>query len=84
MRWRECRNYNSEVFRLRAGWDEVTKQLDTDKRENKDLAGKIKDLLDQLGEGGCSIRDLDTQWGRLEMVKEEHQELPEQAEATLE
>ena len=47
---RECRNYNSEVFRLRAGWEEVNEQLDAVKRENKNLAEEIKDLLDQLGE----------------------------------
>ena len=58
---RECRNYNSEVFRLRAGWEEVNEQLDTVKRENKNLAEEIKDLLDQLGEGGRSIHDLDKQ-----------------------
>ena len=29
--------------------------LDTVKRENKNLAEEIKDLLDQLGEGGRSM-----------------------------
>merc|ERR1712123_279532 len=32
--------------------------LDIVKRENKNLADEIKDLLDQLGEGGRSIHDL--------------------------
>merc|ERR1712029_1229408 len=50
---RECRNYNSEVFRLRAGWEE------------------INDQLDQLGEGGRSIHELDKQRRRLEVEKEE-------------
>merc|ERR1712141_289936 len=31
------------------------KQLDVVKRENKNLADEIKDLLDQLGDGGRSI-----------------------------
>ena len=31
------------------------------KRENKNLAEEIKDLLDQLGEGGRSIHELDKQ-----------------------
>merc|ERR1719508_186831 len=35
--------------------------LITEKRENKNLADEIKDLLDQLGEGGRSIHDLDKQ-----------------------
>merc|ERR1711899_505188 len=33
----------------------------TVKRENKNLADEIKDLLDQLGEGGRSIHELDKQ-----------------------
>merc|ERR1719150_53433 len=58
---KECRNYNSELFRLKAAWDETTQQLDIVKRENKNLADEIKDLLDQLGDGGRSIHELDKQ-----------------------
>jgi hypothetical protein len=32
---KENRNYNSELFRLRAAHDEVVEQLDVVKRENK-------------------------------------------------
>merc|ERR1712036_195379 len=46
--------------------------------------GEIKDLLDQLGEGGRSIHDLDKQRRRLEQEKEELQAALEEAEATLE
>merc|ERR1739848_286151 len=59
-------------------------QLDIVKRENKNLADEIKDLLDQLGEGGRSIHDLDKQRRRLEQEKEELQAALEEAEATLE
>merc|ERR1711909_262751 len=52
--------------------------------ENKNLADEIKDLLDQLGEGGRSIHDLDKQRRRLEQEKEELQAALEEAEATLE
>merc|ERR1712117_934251 len=48
----EGRNYTSELFRLKAAQDEALEQLDIVKRENKNLADEIKDLLDQLGEGG--------------------------------
>merc|ERR1712203_553897 len=54
------------------------------KRENKNLADETKDLLDQLGEGGRSIHDLDKQRRRLEQEKEELQAALEEAEATLE
>merc|ERR1712020_190004 len=61
----EGRNYTSELFRLKAAQDEALEQLDIVKRENKNLADEIKDLLDQLGEGGRSIHDLDKQRRRL-------------------
>merc|ERR1712015_442856 len=55
----EGRNYSSELFRLKSAQDEALEQLDIVKRENKNLADEIKDLLDQLGDGGRSIHDLD-------------------------
>merc|ERR1712013_187868 len=81
---KECRNYNSELFRLKAAQGEGLEQLDIVKRENKNLADEIKDLLDQLGEGGRSIHDLDKQRRRLEQEKEELQGALEEAEGTLE
>merc|ERR1712088_689490 len=67
-----------------ASQDEATEQLDVVKRENKNLADEIKDLLDQLGEGGRSIHALDKQRRMLETEKEELQGALEEAEATLE
>merc|ERR1739847_71633 len=81
---KECRNYNSELFRLKAAHDEVVEQLDVVKRENKNLADEIKDLLDQLGDGGRSIHELDKQRRRLEVEKEELQAALEEAEGALE
>merc|ERR1712149_142601 len=81
---KEQRNYSSELFRLKAAWDETTQQLDIVKRENKNLADEIKDLLDQLGDGGRSIHELDKQRRRLEVEKEELQAALEEAEAALE
>jgi len=80
----ECRNYNSELFRVKAAHDESVEQLDVVKRENKNLADEIKDLLDQLGDGGRSIHDLDKQRRRLEVEKEELQTALEEAEGALE
>merc|ERR1712089_82678 len=80
----EGRNYTSEIFRLKAATDEAVEQLDCVKRENKNLADEIKDLLDQLGERGRSIHDLDKQRRRLEQEKEELQGALEEAEGTLE
>merc|ERR1711936_914688 len=80
----EGRNFSSEVFRLKAGHDETIEQLDVVKRENKNLADEIKDLLDQLGDGGRSIHELDKQRRRLEVEKEELQGALEEAEGALE
>merc|ERR1712114_91381 len=73
----EGRNYSSELFRLKAAQQESIEQLDVVKRENKNL-------VDQLGDGGRSIHDLDKQRRRLETEKEELQAALEEAEATLE
>merc|ERR1712117_783938 len=59
-------------------------QLDIVRRENKNLADEIKDLLDQLGDGGRSIHELDKQRRRLEVEKEELQAALEEAEGALE
>merc|ERR1712117_537156 len=80
----ECRNFNAERFRLKAALDEATEQLDIVRRENKNLADEIKDLLDQLGDGGRSIHELDKQRRRLEAEKEELQAALEEAEGALE
>merc|ERR1712242_74090 len=80
----ECRNFNAERFRVKAALDESTEQLDIVRRENKNLADEVKDLLDQLGDGGRSIHELDKQRRRLEVEKEELQAALEEAESTLE
>merc|ERR1712156_1130888 len=81
---KECRNFNSELFRVKAGLEETTEQLDIVRRENKNLADEVKDLLDQLGDGGRSIHELDKQRRRLEVEKEELQAALEEAESALE
>merc|ERR1712123_26572 len=80
----ECRNYSSEYFRIKASNEEILEHLDTVKRENKNLAEEIKDLLDQLGEGGRSMHELDKSRRKLEIEKEELQAALEEAEAALE
>ena len=80
----EGRNYNSELFRLKAASDESLEHLDIVKRENKNLADEIRDLLDQLGDGGRSIHELDKSRRHLEQEKEELQGALEEAEGALE
>ena len=69
---------------MKAANDETVEQLDIVRRENKNLADEVKDLLDQLGDGGRSIHELDKQRRRLELEKEELQAALEEAEGALE
>merc|ERR1712131_196592 len=80
----ECRNFSSEYFRIKSANEEVLEHLDTVTRENKNLAEEIKDLLDQLGEGGRSMHELDKSRRKLEVEKEELQAALEEAEAAIE
>merc|ERR1712025_1385247 len=80
----EFRNYSPEVARLKSAFEETQEQMDVVKRENKNLVDEIRDLLDQLGDGGRSIHELDKQRRRLEVEKEELQAALEEAESALE
>ncbi|XP_076373054.1 myosin heavy chain, muscle-like isoform X2 [Tachypleus tridentatus] len=81
---RECRDYSTELFKMRASYEEGQEQYEAVKRENKNLQDEIKDLVDQLGEGGRNVHELEKSRKRLEMEKEELQAALEEAEAALE
>jgi myosin heavy subunit len=81
---KECRNYSTELYRVRAAYDETQEQIEGLKRENKNLADEIKDLMDQIGEGGRNIHEIEKARKRLEAEKEELQAALEEAEAALE
>merc|ERR1711881_413074 len=51
---KECRNASSELFRVKSAYEESVLQLD-DVKENKILSNEIKDIMDQISEGGRSI-----------------------------
>jgi len=81
---KECRNFSTELFRVKAAYEENLEQLDSVRRENKNLADEIKDLMDQIGEGGRSLHEAEKSRKRLEIEKEELQAALEEAEAALE
>ncbi|KAK3868077.1 hypothetical protein Pcinc_026512 [Petrolisthes cinctipes] len=81
---KECRNYSTELFRVKAAYEENLEQIDSIRRENKNLSDEIKDLMDQIGEGGRSYHELEKNVRRLEIEKEELQAALEEAEAALE
>merc|ERR1719282_1444080 len=81
---KRCRNFNAEKARLKAAFDEASEGYDVVKRENKNLADEIKDLIDQLGDGGRSIHELDKNRRRLEVENDELKGALEEAEGALE
>merc|ERR1712226_764988 len=54
---RDCRNASSELFRVKSAYEESITQLDEVRRENKSLSNEIKDIMDQISEGGRSIHE---------------------------
>ncbi|XP_045582179.2 myosin heavy chain, muscle [Procambarus clarkii] len=81
---KEARNYSSEHFRIKAAYEENLEHFDAARRENKNLSDEIKDLLDQITEGGRSYHELEKHSKRLEVEKDELQAALEEAEAALE
>merc|ERR1711951_245237 len=66
------------------GYEESTLQLDEVRKENKLLSNEIKDIMDQISEGGRSIHEIDKIRKRLEAEKMELQAALEEAEGALE
>merc|ERR1712141_274881 len=56
---KDCRNASSELFRIKAAYEESILQLDEVRKENKSLSNEIKDIMDQISEGGRSIHEID-------------------------
>merc|ERR1712238_320073 len=56
---KECRNASSELFRIKSAYEESVLQLDEVRKENKVLSNEIKDIMDQISEGGRSIHEID-------------------------
>merc|ERR1719187_89145 len=54
----EARNYSAELFKAKAQYDESLQHLDVVRRENKGLSDEIKDLMDQICEGGRNLHDM--------------------------
>merc|ERR1711953_1269132 len=80
----ECRSYSTDLFKVKTIYEETQQQLDGVRRENKNLSNEIKDIMDQIGEGGRNIHEIDKIRKRLENEKVELQAALEEAEAALE
>merc|ERR1711922_134190 len=56
---KETRNASSELFKVKSAYEETMLQLEEVRRENKTLSNEIKDIMDQISEGGRSIHEID-------------------------
>jgi myosin heavy chain 6/7 len=81
---KETRNSSSELFRVKSAYEESVLQLDEVRRENKVLSNEIKDIMDQISEGGRSIHEIEKIRKRLEAEKLELEAALSEAEGTLE
>ncbi|GAB5582694.1 superfast myosin heavy chain isoform X2 [Prionailurus iriomotensis] len=81
---KECRMYMTESFKIKTAYEESLEHLESVKKENKTLQEEIKELIDQLGEGGRSVHELQKLKKKLEIEKEELQVALEEAESSLE
>merc|ERR1712024_39222 len=81
---KETRNASSDLFRVKAAYEESVLQLDEVRRENKCLSNEIKDIMDQISEGGRSIHEIDKICKRLDAEKMELEAALSEAEGALE
>merc|ERR1711874_79612 len=80
----ESRNYSGELFKAKAQYDESLQHLDVVRRENKGLSDEIKDLMDQICEGGRNLHDMSKNVKKYEIEKEELAAALYEAETALE
>merc|ERR1711970_1255163 len=81
---KETRIASAELFRVKNAYDESILQLEEVRRENKMLSNEIKDIMDQISEGGRSIHEIDKIRKRLEAEKLELEAALSEAEGALE
>ncbi|XP_078101728.1 uncharacterized protein LOC144514647, partial [Sander vitreus] len=81
---KETRSLSTELFKMKNSYEESLDQLETMKRENKNLQQEISDLTEQIGETGKSIHELEKSKKQVEAEKSEIQTALEEAEGTLE
>merc|ERR1712079_720754 len=81
---KDTRNVSSELFKVKSAYEETILQLEEVRRENKSLSNEIKDIMDQISEGGRSIHEIDKIRKRLEAEKMELEAALSEAEGALE
>merc|ERR1711970_457728 len=80
----ESRNVSGELFKIKNLYDESLEHLDVIRKENKALSDEIKELMDQICEGGRNLHDLSKNVKKYEIEKEELSAALYEAEIALE
>merc|ERR1712002_491584 len=70
--------------KVKSAYEETVLQLEEVRRENKTLSNEIKDIMDQISEGGRSIHEIDKIRKRLEAEKLELEAALSEAEGAVE
>merc|ERR1712012_974500 len=81
---KEARSLSTELFKTKNAFEESLDNLETVKRESKNLQEEIADLTDQIAEGGKSIHELEKAKRNLEQERNELQAALEEAEGAVE
>eukprot|EP00080_Pristionchus_pacificus_P015122 PDM75142.1 myo-5 [Pristionchus pacificus] len=81
---RDTRAASTETARVKNHLEEAHDQMEQLRRENKAFAQELKDLTDQLGDGGKNVHELQKARRRLECELQEAQQALEEAEVALE
>ena len=55
----ETRKASADLFQIKNAYEETIHQLDEVRKENKTLNNDIKDIMDQISEGGRSIHEIE-------------------------
>merc|ERR1739848_628297 len=80
---KDTRNISSDLFKIKSAYEETVMQLEEVRRENKTLSNEIKDIMDQISEGGHSIHEIDKIRKRLEAEKLELTQVRQEIERRL-
>ncbi|VDM85775.1 unnamed protein product, partial [Strongylus vulgaris] len=81
---RDSRNTSTEVFKLKSAMENLTEQCESLRRENKNYVQEIRDVNEQITQGGRTFHELQKAVKRIELEKEELQHALDEAEAALE
>merc|ERR1712227_741806 len=85
---RQAKHYDKVIGewkqKVNSPYEECVIQLDEVRRENKTLSNEIKDIMDQISEGGRSIHEINKICKRLEAEKMELEAALSEAEGALE